>query len=91
MKKKVLLIALAVILVVGAAVTASAEASDFGSGAEVIASEVDMVKSGLIGKKISFSDGDFKSALCLADFESITVTKLPPSTLRPMREGALLR
>ena len=88
MKKKVLLIALAVILVVGAAVTASAEASDFGSGAEVIASEVDMVKSGLIGKKISFSDGDFKSALCLADFESITVTKLPPSSVGALMLGS---
>lgn len=85
MKKKVLLIALAAVVLIGVAVTVSADVSDFGSGAEVIASEVDMVKSGLIGKNISFSDGDFKSALCLADFDSITVTKLPASSV-----GALM-
>ena len=50
-----------------------------------MASEVDMVKTGLIGKKLTFSDADFKSALCTADFESITVTKIPSST-----EGTLL-
>ncbi len=63
----------------------SSAAGFFGSGAEVVASGVDMVKTGLMGKKICFSDGDFKSALCLADFESITVTKIPSSN-----EGALL-
>ena len=44
----------------------------FGSGAEVIASDVNLIKTGLLGQKISFTDGDFKSALVLSDFDSIT-------------------
>ena len=57
----------------------------FGSGAAVVAADVKMIKTGLIGQKISFTDGDFKSALALADFKSITVTEIPSST-----EGTLL-
>lgn len=59
--------------------------ADFGSGARVVANDVDVIKTGLVGKKLTFSDADFKSALCLTDFESITVTKIPSST-----EGTLL-
>ena len=50
-----------------------------------MASEVDMVKTGLLGQRLTFSDADFKSALCTADFDSITVTKIPSST-----DGTLL-
>ncbi len=57
----------------------------FGTGAAVVASDVKMIKTGLYGKKICFTDGDFKSALCLSDFKSITVTEIPSST-----EGTLL-
>ncbi len=57
----------------------------FGSGAAVVANDVKMIKTGLFGKKICFTDGDFKSALCLSDFDSITVTEIPSST-----EGTLL-
>ncbi len=57
----------------------------FGSGAAVVAADVNLIKTGLIGEKLVFSDTDFKSALCLADFDTITVTKIPSST-----EGALL-
>ena len=59
--------------------------ADFGSGVRVVAEGVDLVKTGLIGKRLSFSDADFKSALCLTDFDSITITKIPPST-----DGALM-
>ena len=59
--------------------------ADFGTGVKVVAKDVDLIKTGLVGKKICFSDADFKSALCLSDFDSITVTKIPSST-----EGTLL-
>lgn len=79
-----LLIALSItlsIFVLGA-VTSSA---DFGLGVQVIASDVNMVKTGLTGQKICFSDADIKSALAISDFDSITVTEIPSST-----EGTLL-
>ena len=64
------------------AVTSSAS---FGLGVQVVASSVNMVKTGLKGQKICFTDADFKSALAISDFESITVTQIPSST-----EGTLL-
>jgi hypothetical protein len=57
----------------------------FGKGAAVIASDVNLIKTGLLGQKICFTDGDFKSALALANFDSITITEIPAST-----EGTLL-
>lgn len=54
--------------------------ASFGSSVSVIAKDVQLIKTGLVGHKLCFSDGDFKSALCLADFETITVTEVPPST-----------
>ena len=57
----------------------------FGLGVQVIAENVSMIKTGLIGQKISFSDGDFKSALALANFDTITITEIPSST-----EGTLI-
>lgn len=57
----------------------------FGTGIEVIASDVCMIKTGLFGKKLTFSEGDFKCALSISEFDSITVTKLPKSS-----EGTLL-
>ena len=59
--------------------------ADFGIGAQVVAADVTMIKTGLIGQKICFTDGDFKSALALSDFKSITITEIPSST-----EGTLL-
>ncbi len=60
-------------------------AAYFGGGAQVVASNVTMIKTGLIGQKITFTDGDFKSALALPDFKTVTITELPSST-----EGTLL-
>ncbi len=57
----------------------------FGGGVAVIANEVQLIKSGLLGHKLCFTDGDFKSAFAVTDFSSITVTKLPSSA-----EGTLL-
>ena len=57
----------------------------FGMGAQIVASNVNMIKTGLIGQKITFTDGDFKSALALSDFKTVTITEIPSST-----EGTLL-
>ena len=57
----------------------------FGTAADVLASDVKMIKTGLYGNKICFTDGDFKSALALSDFDTITITEIPAST-----EGVLL-
>ena len=62
-----------------------ASASGFGVAAEVIAGETTMIKSGLYGKKITFSDTDFKSALCKADIDSVKIETLPSSN-----DGTLL-
>ena len=60
-------------------------AAFWGTGMKVIATDVNMIKTGLIGQKIVFTDGDFKSALALSDFDTITITEIPLST-----EGTLL-
>ena len=59
--------------------------ASFGDGVAVVASEVQLIKTGLFGQKITFCDSDFKCALCISDFSRLTVTKLPSST-----EGTLL-
>ncbi|MBR2343487.1 MAG: S-layer homology domain-containing protein [Clostridia bacterium] len=57
----------------------------FGTGVEAMASEVTMIKAGLFGKKLCFSDTDFKSALCITSFNRVTITELPASN-----EGTLM-
>jgi hypothetical protein len=69
--------ALLATLCTGIGVYASAS---FGSGVAAVAENVGMVKTGLVGERITFSDTDFKTALSLSDFESITITRLPSST-----------
>lgn len=59
--------------------------ASFGTGIEVIADECEIIKTGLLGRKMTFSDADIKQGLCIADFDSIKITKLPKST-----EGTLL-
>ncbi len=78
----ILLLAVVISLLSFGSVSASAY---FGLGARVVASDVKMIKTSLIGHKICFTDGDFKSALVLNNFDSITVTEIPSST-----EGTLL-
>ena len=51
----------------------------YGTGVEVISREITMIKTGLYGQKISFSDQDFKCALCITDFEGLIITSLPGS------------
>lgn len=76
-----------VTLIVGLCMGMSAISSSafMGLGVEVVANEVKMIKTGLIGQRICFSDSDVKSALNISDYKSIVVTAIPKST-----EGTLL-
>lgn len=80
---KIIIISLALSLCMGiGAISASAF---MGLGVEVAASEVKMIKTGLLGERMCFSDTDVKTALNVSDFKSIVVTSIPKST-----EGTLL-
>ncbi len=81
MKKRSVLIIVcilaATLFIGGSGVAASA---DFGAGVQVMAENARLIKTGLLGKRMVFSELDFKSALNVSDFDSITVTKVPSST-----------
>lgn len=83
MKKTILtiLIISMLTLVLGTSVISA----NFGSGVETIAEDVKIIKTGIYGRKLTFSDADFKQGLCITDFNSIEITKIPSST-----EGALM-
>ncbi len=84
--KKIISILIALAVTISTLGFGAIGASAFwGLSAQVVASNVNMIKTGLIGQKISFTDGDFKSALALANFDTVTVTEIPSST-----EGTLL-
>ena len=59
--------------------------ADFGIGVTVMANSTKLIKTGLLGKRINFSESDFKSALNISDFDSITIKTIPSST-----EGTLM-
>ena len=78
MKKKiiaVILICLAVLAIIANTVFAME-----GSGISVMQSDVELIKTAIKGQTVVFSDKDFKSALAIADFKSITLGELPAST-----------
>ena len=79
-----LTIILALTLLVAAVVSVGASAS-FGCAAEVIASDVTVIRTAPLGEKIVFSDTDVKSALALLNFDTITIKSLPKE-----EEGRLL-
>jgi hypothetical protein len=78
--KKFVAILLSALFLTTIVYTSASAIGSFGYAMEVLSENVTLIKTGLFGKKITFSDSDFKSALCLSDFESITVTQIPPST-----------
>jgi hypothetical protein len=51
-----------------------------GMGYEMAASEVKVIKTGLLGQKITFNDADFKQAYAITDFQSVTVNTVPKSS-----------
>ena len=85
MKKTISLLVLASTLLSMLCFVGIESAAFLGTGGAVVAADVSMIKTALIGQKICFTDGDFKSALALPDFDTITITELPLST-----EGTLL-
>ena len=62
-----------------------ASAAFLGSAAAVLSEDVRLIKTGLVGEKMTFRDTDFKTALGVSDVPEITITALPAST-----EGTLL-
>ena len=56
-----------------------------GTGYALAAGEVKVIKTGLYGQKLTFSDADFKQAYAITDFNTVTIETLPAST-----EGTLL-
>ena len=82
--KKGLVLFLLISLIIGTIGGISISAN-IGSGAQVIANGVKLIKTGLFGQKLVFSDTDFKTALAITNFKSVKITSLPSST-----EGTLL-
>ena len=83
MNKKI--IALCAALLLFSCVGASVAYAHLGTGYEVVSSTANVIKTGLKGQKLCFTDSDFKSAFAITDFESITVSSIPTS-----KEGTLL-
>lgn len=82
MKKIIAFVLLASLSLGVLCITASA---NLGVGAQVVAAECELIKTGLSGQKICFSDTDFKCALSIPKFKKITITELPKSS-----DGALM-
>ena len=82
-KKILTAIILSLSLIFGVFLTCAS--AGFGSGVAVVASETKIIKTALSGKKIIFSDLDFKQGLAIADFDKIEIKSIPSST-----EGTLL-
>lgn len=76
--KKLLLILLSTLILCGFA-TIGASAAFLGTGSSVLAKDVSLIKTGLIGEAMTFSDTDFKTALGISTFKKITVLSLPSS------------
>lgn len=84
MKKFLCLILL---LTAFAAVLVPAGALRVSYATDCLAADSGMVKSGLAGTDIRFSDSDFKQALGVTGFGRITVTKLPERTAGILKLG----
>ena len=74
--KKIILIILTLTLIISAA-TVVVSAASLGSGAATVANDVNLIKTGLTGKSLSFSDTDFKAALGVQSFSKLTVVTVP--------------
>ncbi len=59
--------------------------ANFGTGVQVLSDECELIRTAPVGERITFSDADFKRALGVSDFKSITITSLPKSS-----EGTLV-
>ena len=59
--------------------------ASFGMGASALTGDASLIKSSLYGKKIVFSELDFKQGLAITDFDEITIVRVPKAS-----EGALM-
>ncbi len=84
-KMKKIILSILIISMLTLAFGSTVISASFGSGVETIAEDVKIIKSGIVGRKLVFSDADFKQGLCITDFDSVKITKIPSST-----EGALM-
>ena len=75
--KKLFLLFLATVLV---ALPISISATTLSPALTTLTKETKMIKSGLIGQTMTFSDIDFKTAMNVSDFKSITIVSLPDSS-----------
>lgn len=82
MSKKTIALFLSLTLILLSSVAASAS---FGIGVSTLAKDAPLIKTGLAGERITFTDKDMKRAFGTVLFSSITITSLPKST-----EGTLL-
>ncbi len=82
--KRSVAITLTAATLIGAAASVGVYAS-FGSGVAVMAEGQTITKSAICGKKVLFSDLDFKQGLCITDFNKISISAIPESS-----EGTLM-
>lgn len=75
-KKAMLVASVLILALVVGGVSAFA---DFGSGVAAMAEGTEIIKTAISGKKIVFSDVDFKQGLCITDFDQIEITAVPES------------
>ncbi|MBO5879439.1 MAG: S-layer homology domain-containing protein [Clostridia bacterium] len=85
MKKRKLIASFLIALTLISTISCFAASASFGSGVAVLANETKIIKSGIYGQKIVFSDLDFKQGLSITDFDKIEIKSIPLST-----EGTLL-
>lgn len=76
MKKRILPLILLTSLLL-CAVLLPASAAMLSSGVSVLASDATLLKSGYIGKTVSFTQTDFKQALGAPKIDTVTITALP--------------
>ena len=69
--------ALIIFIMLTSLTTLAVSAAGIGSAGAVLAEDVTLIKTGLRGQSLPFSDTDFKTALACPSIDSITVTKLP--------------
>ena len=84
MKRRLLTLSLALILCVGCLLVPTA-AERLSDATAAYAEDAMLIKSGYLGKTVSFREKDFKQALGTSDLKMITVTSLPDAS-----EGSLL-
>ena len=80
-KKKITVSVISALLLIGSVFSIASSAS-FGSGVAVVASEAKIIKTGIYGQKIVFSDLDFKQGLAITDFDKIEIKKIPLSVTK---------